>query len=337
MSYFSLEDLLNAVQRSRSPYYNIRPAQEFRPAYNHSDYTYPPAASPNPHAHAAESDEESDDYEIRPCYPAYYSRGGYPQQVYARPQPRQQPQQQHPTRKAQHLNTLFDLFDLLNGGESSETSASPNAQAQAPAAASTDAKPSKEASEKENSETKKDELKKDEKKAASPASAPAVKQQPRVKRSHSTAEFQEPRPKIEVSSRNLHNPAIPYSPQTNIYETNESYDIILAVPGASIKNLDIDFHPTTNELIVKGKVPQIAEAFGPSKEAPIKIDEIRTGSIERRIKFPYLPKIVEEKITAKYSNGLLIVKVPKNLEPEKKPKRKVTIEEVPDEALIRSS
>jgi HSP20 family protein len=69
----------------------------------------------------------------------------------------------------------------------------------------------------------------------------------------------------------------------------------------------------------------------------LRISEFRTGSIERRFKFPNLPRINEEEIKAKYANGLLNIKIPKvkDEEGESRPKiRKVTIEEVPDEELI---
>lgn len=193
------------------------------------------------------------------------------------------------------------------------------------------AKDAAEKKEVKEAETKASESAATSESTAAPSEAPA---QPQPTRSH-VSQFQEPRPKIELSQRNFRDTSIPYSPQTNIYESQESYEIVLAIPGASIKNLDIDFHPSTNELVIKGKVPETSGIFGTNAVPTLKIDEIRTGLIERRVKFPVLPKIVDELIKAKYMNGLLTIKVPKNLESEKqKAKRKVTIEDVPDEELL---
>lgn len=168
---------------------------------------------------------------------------------------------------------------------------------------------------------------KQEKPTIRPVLNPAIN--PIVRR-HSSLKSKDPQPKIEVSQRNTKNPKLPYSPSVNVYDTKEEYDIVLAIPGASLSDLDIDFHPSTNEIVIKGHINNIT----PFDEKLLKHSEIRAGSVERRIKFPTLPKIIDDKIKAKYLNGLLTIKVPKdNDESTKKPKRKVTIEDVPDEEL----
>ncbi|CCH45075.1 Heat shock protein [Wickerhamomyces ciferrii] len=149
-------------------------------------------------------------------------------------------------------------------------------------------------------------------------------------RHHTNKVSKDPKPKIEVSNRNVKNPKLPYTPSVNIYDSKDEYNVVLAIPGVSLKDLNIDFHPTTNEIIIQGDVNNIV----PFDDKDLKHSEIRSGSIERRVKFPTLPKIDDEKIKAKYLNGLLTVKIPKdNDETLKKPKRKVTIEDVPDEEL----
>lgn len=158
-----------------------------------------------------------------------------------------------------------------------------------------------------------------------PAATPAKVAPLRVLKRHSFSAFKEPEAKIEISARNVKNSQLPYSPQTNVYETETEYSVVVALPGAQLKDLDIDFHPSSNEIIIKGVIPD------PSTES-FKVNEIRTGSVERRVKFPTLPKIQDDEIKAKYANGLLSIKVPKEKEVTK-PKRKVTIEEVPDEEL----
>lgn len=152
-----------------------------------------------------------------------------------------------------------------------------------------------------------------------------------IVRRHSSVRYKDPQPKIEVSQRNTKNPKLPYSPSVNVYDVKDEYNIVLAIPGASLNDLDINFHPATNEIVIKGNINNVSSF----NEKDLKHSEIRAGSVERRVKFPTLPKIVDEKIKAKYLNGLLSIKVPKNNEDEgaKKPKRKVTIEDVPDEEL----
>lgn len=168
---------------------------------------------------------------------------------------------------------------------------------------------------------------KQEKPTIRPVLNPAIN--PIVRR-HSSLKTKDPQPKIEVSQRNTKNPKLPYSPSVNVYDTKDEYDIVLAIPGASLNDLDIDFHPSTNEIVIKGHINNIS----PFDEKLLKHSEIRAGSVERRVKFPTLPKIIDDKIKAKYLNGLLTIKVPKdNDESTKKPKRKVTIEDVPDEEL----
>ncbi|KAH3685397.1 hypothetical protein WICPIJ_003635 [Wickerhamomyces pijperi] len=150
-----------------------------------------------------------------------------------------------------------------------------------------------------------------------------------------TREDSDPEPKIEISSRNFKNETLPYSPQTNVYDLANEYVTVLAIPGANLKDLHIDFHAATNELVVKGEIPS---PFATEDLKQIKNLEIRSGSIERRIKFPNLPKIQEDDIKANYLNGLLTVRIPKQKDDGLvKAKKKVTIEDVPDDELTFES
>lgn len=160
---------------------------------------------------------------------------------------------------------------------------------------------------------------------------------PHLKRHTSTLtpEKTEPEPKIEISTRNFKNESLPYSPQTNVYDLPTEYIAVLAIPGANLKDLQIDFHAATNEVVVKGDIPS---PFATEDLKQIKNLEIRSGAIERRIKFPHLPKINDDDIKANYLNGLLTVKIPKKKDDGLvKAKRKVVIEDVPDEELVYES
>ncbi|CCH58219.1 hypothetical protein TBLA_0A04240 [Henningerozyma blattae CBS 6284] len=132
-------------------------------------------------------------------------------------------------------------------------------------------------------------------------------------------------------SRPEHRMDLPFSPEINVYNCENSYTVVMGLPGASSKSFKVDFHPTSHELLIKGNIEDkvnIDEEF-------LKIAELKYGAFERSIKFPLLPHIDDTKIKASYSNGLLQIKVPKILDSAEKPipKKRIVIEEVPDEEL----
>ncbi|KAL6945229.1 hypothetical protein ACO0QE_002677 [Hanseniaspora vineae] len=47
---------------------------------------------------------------------------------------------------------------------------------------------------------------------------------------------------------------LPFSPLLNVYDFPNSYSIVVAVAGTTPQSLEIDFHPSTHELILKGSV-----------------------------------------------------------------------------------
>lgn len=123
---------------------------------------------------------------------------------------------------------------------------------------------------------------------------------------------------------------LPFSPEVNVYNLDKEYIVVLALPGANSKSFKIDYHPSSHELLVKGKV---IDRLG-IEEQYLKITEIKYGAFERTVKFPVLPRIQDEEIKATYSNGLLQIKVPKLEITEKpKPKKRITIEDIPDAEL----
>ncbi|CDO94032.1 unnamed protein product [Kluyveromyces dobzhanskii CBS 2104] len=125
---------------------------------------------------------------------------------------------------------------------------------------------------------------------------------------------------------------LPFSPEVNVYDTDEQYIVVLALPGANSKEFKIDFHPSSHELLVKGT---IENKLGIDKKH-LQISELKYGDFERSVKFPVLPRIEDEKIKASYFNGLLQIKVPKIPQDASKPqpKKRIVIEEVPDEELV---
>lgn len=357
MSY-TLQDLLRELQQqqqqqqpqrgSRAQRQRVAPqAAEFPPQYFSPSYGQP-VFSPYGYGYApfgyydGEDDDQSEDQYTSSRYPDYYFNpyAGRRAQQYVRP-----PQQQVPLREEDddgtasniQLNSLEDLLDLLSGGAvkpsggSEEAAEAPKGASEVEAAKVAGDQPKSEALESEapKSEAPKNEAPKNEAPKEEKPKAEVKTPAPLKKRhSHSTANFKEPAPTVEISQRNVKNSALPYSPQTNLYESEKEYTLILAIPGAQLKDLDIDFHPSLNEIVIKGTIPDpIADATG------VKVNEIKTGSIERRVKFPTFPKIDDDNIKAKYFNGLLTIKVPKVEETEKPKLKKVTIEDVPDEEL----
>ena len=123
---------------------------------------------------------------------------------------------------------------------------------------------------------------------------------------------------------------LPFSPEVNVYDQPDLYVVVLALPGANSKAFKIDYHPSSHELLIKGNV---IDKLG-IDEKYLKFTEIKYGAFERTIKFPVLPRIKDEEIKATYSNGLLQIRVPKlELKEKPAPKKRITIEDVPDEEL----
>ncbi|CAI4058364.1 hypothetical protein SKDZ_04G3840 [Saccharomyces kudriavzevii ZP591] len=156
---------------------------------------------------------------------------------------------------------------------------------------------------------------------------------PLTKKSSSFAHLQAPSPvpdPLQVSKPETRMD-LPFSPEVNIYDTEDTYVVVLALPGANSKAFHIDYHPSSHEMLIKGKIEDrvgIDEKF-------LKITELKYGAFERTVKFPVLPRIKDEEIKATYNNGLLQIKVPKivNDTEKPKPKKRIAIEEIPDEEL----
>lgn len=123
----------------------------------------------------------------------------------------------------------------------------------------------------------------------------------------------------------------PFSPDVNLYNCPDAYNIVIALPGASSKSFKIDYHPSTHELTIKGGIDDKYVV----NEKYLKLTELRYGSFKRTLKFPLFPSIRDDTIKAVFSNGLLKIKVQKVFKDDEKPKPKkiILIEDVPDEEL----
>ena len=96
-----------------------------------------------------------------------------------------------------------------------------------------------------------------------------------------------------------------WNPPADVYETADSVVIKIEIAGVSRDQLDINIDPEQNVLVVKGcrrEGPQV-------KKDHYYLMEIRYGHFERA--FPLPSQVQHEDIQAQYSNGFLIVTIPR--------------------------
>ncbi|GME67486.1 unnamed protein product [[Candida] boidinii] len=132
---------------------------------------------------------------------------------------------------------------------------------------------------------------------------------------------------------------LPFSPAINVYDFKEQYIIVVSLPGCESTSFDIDYHPISNEIVIKGSLSNKYLDETTLNPEILKVSEQRFGAFERMIKLPSFPEIKDNDIKAKYANGLLEVKIPKDLDEKKvkKAPKKIIIEDIPDEELERES
>lgn len=147
---------------------------------------------------------------------------------------------------------------------------------------------------------------------------------------------------VKVSAPQLKKANLPFSPPINVYDFDTKYIVVVSLPGVKKEFVSIDFHPTTNELIIEGEAQNQYLSSDQEDEVAnsfiVKVSEQRFGSFKRVIKLPGFPGVDENNVKAKFINGMLEIKLPKVEESKsiKKP-RKVVLEDVPDEELERET
>lgn len=132
-----------------------------------------------------------------------------------------------------------------------------------------------------------------------------------------------------------------FQPPIDVYDTDKEYKIFVAVPGARKQTTEVHYNPSTNQLSIEGEVeaPPLKPKNGPgsSKGGPsLLLSERQTGPFARILHLPSEPRIDEDLITAKYRAGVLEVTVPKKSD-HPQTRRKITVEELPDEELVYES
>lgn len=96
-----------------------------------------------------------------------------------------------------------------------------------------------------------------------------------------------------------------WNPPADVYETCDSVVIKMEIAGVKLDHLDISANPEENILIIRG-----CRRENPIlKKENYHLMEIRYGQFERV--FPMPVRVKHDEIEAKFSNGFLILTIPK--------------------------
>ena len=95
-----------------------------------------------------------------------------------------------------------------------------------------------------------------------------------------------------------------FVPRVDVIEEDKAFEIHVAVPGVNKEDFKIDLND--NYLTISGERKQSKE----KKENLYRSFETQYGSFSRSFSLP--ENVDGEKITAQYSNGILVVTVPKD-------------------------
>ena len=93
-----------------------------------------------------------------------------------------------------------------------------------------------------------------------------------------------------------------FIPEMNIYETEDNFEITLALPGMRKEDIELSLEGTT--LTISGE-----RELNEDEDKKYHRIESRFGSFERTLPLPNT--IDEENISATYENGVLTITVPK--------------------------
>lgn len=94
-----------------------------------------------------------------------------------------------------------------------------------------------------------------------------------------------------------------YTPRLNVAETDNEFEVTVALPGMSKKEIDVSID--NNVLTISGERKQEQEQDG----RKFRVVEHRYGQFSRSLTLPNV--IDQENVKATYQNGELIVTIPK--------------------------
>ncbi|KAK9367702.1 HSP20-like chaperone [Lipomyces kononenkoae] len=117
---------------------------------------------------------------------------------------------------------------------------------------------------------------------------------------------------IQKRRRQQDEPA-PFAPLVDIYDLKSAYVIQASLPGAAASAVTVDYDAKVATVVIKGEIKRssVAGVHGEPATKALKVGERQIGKFERRVKLPDSVKIQLDSMTAKYSNGVLEIKVPK--------------------------
>lgn len=105
-------------------------------------------------------------------------------------------------------------------------------------------------------------------------------------------------------------PSETWTPNVNLYETEESYMVCVDLAGVEKDKIDIEV--VDNRLTMKGARPVPpcpCKAGEEPQKMKVHLMEIDHGGFSREVELPV--DVIKERITAKYADGMLWIELPK--------------------------
>ena len=112
----------------------------------------------------------------------------------------------------------------------------------------------------------------------------------------------------------------PFTPAVNVYETDKSWVIRAETPG--VRREDIKLDVTQDVITISGET-KFSKEYTSGKDHHVRYQECCEGTFKRSLSLP--DNIDQDKISAKFENGILEVQLPKT-EDTKPDSRKINIE-----------
>ncbi len=123
---------------------------------------------------------------------------------------------------------------------------------------------------------------------------------------------------LENWSRNNFSDTNTTLPSVNIKETTDAFEVEVAAPGFNKSDFNIELN---NGVLTISSEKQISEEV--KDDERIARQEFSYQSFTRSFTLPEL--VEDEKITAKYKNGILTINIPKKEEAKPKPAKQIKI------------
>ncbi|CDO96235.1 unnamed protein product [Kluyveromyces dobzhanskii CBS 2104] len=118
-------------------------------------------------------------------------------------------------------------------------------------------------------------------------------------------------------------------PPLDVLDHETEYEVHVSAPGIKDKkDIGLEYHKDANEIVVSGEIPDVTTE---ETKGSAKIRERKYGKFKRVVRLPDSPGIDADNIKANYTNGVLVLNVPK-LKPTEEDKAKVYKIQIDDEA-----